>query len=130
MFWLAEIFNGSYSEQEMRRYEEWAHQQRAETVARMFTGSGRAIRRAVLALLESVRREHRKRAAIRELNSLSDRTLKDIGLVRGDIRSVVTDLLDGGRPSRAMEQSLPSSRRPLAPQRSDDEAASEWRRAA
>jgi uncharacterized protein YjiS (DUF1127 family) len=130
MFWLAEVFNGRYSEQEMRRYEEWARQQRAATVARMFTGCGRTIKKALLVLRERIRHERRRRAAIRELNSLSDRALKDIGLVRAEIRSVVTDLLGGRRTGRALEQSLRMSRRPLASQRSDDEAASEWRRAA
>lgn len=64
-----------------------------------FAATSRAPRAAVLSrLLEAARkiwtrlqRERRLRATIRTLHGLNDRTLKDVGLRRGDIEAVVRD---------------------------------------
>lgn len=50
---------------------------------------------AVSRFAENARRGARERAAMRELNALSDRTLKDIGVPRGEIRRIAHDLADG-----------------------------------
>lgn len=108
MFWLAEVFNGRYTQEELDRYEQWARQQRAEAVHQLFTAAGRGLRRAAVAAAGAARsaatglgaayrgleRWQRRRAAIRELSRLSDHMLKDIGLHRGDIRPVVDELLE------------------------------------
>lgn len=132
MFWLAEVFNGRYSEQEMQRYEEWARQERAETVARAFAGAGRATQSAALAFWGRIQRERRRRAAVRELNVLSDRVLKDIGLVRGEIPSVVDDLLNGRQTTRALAQTgrSASRRTSQAKQSENAQTVDQWRRAA
>ncbi len=52
---------------------------------------------------------HRRRAAIGELSALSDHTLKDIGLHRGEIRSVVNAMTHAAAPAR---RQTPVSRRP------------------
>ena len=48
----------------------------------------------------SLARARRRRAAINELAALDDRNLKDIGLSRGDIPSVVSELLDSAPRTR------------------------------
>ncbi len=52
---------------------------------------------------------HRRRAAIRELSALSNHTLKDIGLHRGEIRSVVHEMSRAAAPA---QRQTPVSRRP------------------
>ncbi len=52
---------------------------------------------------------HRRRAAIRDLSRLSDHMLKDIGLHRSEIRSVVDAMARATAPAR---RQTPVSRRP------------------
>jgi len=145
MFWLAEVFNGSYSAEEMRRREEWARRQRAEAVAGLFTGAGRGLARlvaggvrilgkAAVAAYRGHRRSQRRRAAIRELHGLTDRTLGDIGISRGEIRDIVDGMLDGPREARTAFRVVASEGRQSAPAAGastrDDESSNDWQRAA
>lgn len=144
MFWLAEVFNGSYSEQEMRRLERWAHRRRADTVHHLFSAlggglvgavksTGRATQAAARGLgrgYRTVRLWQRRRAAIRELNALSDHVLKDIGLARGDIPWAVAAMLNKESTTsvgtrRPVLQRV-STRRPAFP----DTGEHDWQRAA
>lgn len=52
------------------------------------------------AIFETVRRRRDAARARRELVGLSDRTLKDIGLTRGDITMIVADIRRGVDPDR------------------------------
>jgi len=64
----------------------------ATTVARL-------AQRAVAELVAG----YKRRQAIAELSALSDRTLKDIGIDRSEIRSVAADLAAGAQPARVGE---------------------------
>lgn len=93
---LANIFNADLSRQDIHHYQELARLHRAEAFNEMFAAAGHGIAnglaaagRGGVALARAIRRWQRRRAAIRELESLSDRTLNDIGVVRGQIRSLV-----------------------------------------
>ena len=52
----------------------------------------RSLETGVSRLIEGFRAARRRHAAIGELSALSDRTLEDIGLHRGEIRSVVHEM--------------------------------------
>ncbi|HSH40607.1 MAG TPA: DUF1127 domain-containing protein, partial [Arenicellales bacterium] len=112
MFWLAEVFNGRYSEEELIRHEQWARQQRAETVRSISAALGRTLARGARAGFRGIkargaaayrgyRRGRQRRAAIRQLSGMSDRMLQDIGMSRGDIRYVVDQMLERGGEVRS-----------------------------
>ncbi len=63
----------------------------------------------VLRLGQALSIWRRRRAAVRELSALSDHTLKDIGLHRSEIRSVVHELTRAAAPA---QRPTPVSRRP------------------
>ena len=69
----------------------------------------RSIETGVSRLVEGFRSWHRRRAAVRELRALSDHTLKDIGLHRSEIRSVVHEMT---RAAESAKGPVPKSRRP------------------
>ena len=53
-------------------------------------------------MLAAIMKWHRRRTNIRALSGLSDRTFKDIGLHRSEIRSVATELTSAMPGSRIM----------------------------
>ncbi len=145
MLWLTEIVNGRYTLEERERIEQWARQQRAETFHRLFAAAGRGLAKGAVAvgrsavsaargLAAAAAREHRRRAAIRELSGLSDFVLKDIGLNRGDIRPVVDDMLEGRQtPQTAVRVYTPRQARKPAedvPSVESPETGNDWQRAA
>jgi uncharacterized protein YjiS (DUF1127 family) len=80
---------------------------RAQTAARLsylaidgLARAGTAAFDVVARALAGLARARRRRAAIDELSGLDSRTLKDIGLSRGDIPSVVSELLDSAPRTR------------------------------
>jgi uncharacterized protein YjiS (DUF1127 family) len=60
-----------------------------EALAEVFAGA----RQGALGALHALREARARAAAVRELERLSDRTLRDIGLHRSQIRAIVS----GGR---------------------------------
>ncbi len=54
----------------------------------------------VRSVIQAISRGHQRRVAICELEALDDRTLRDIGLHRGHIHTVVNTLLNEAPPLR------------------------------
>ncbi len=69
----------------------------------------RSLETGVMRLIEGFRAARRRHAAISELSALSDRMLEDIGLHRGEIRSVVHEMTRAAAPAQSQ---TPVSRRP------------------
>ncbi|MCH7794589.1 MAG: DUF1127 domain-containing protein [Proteobacteria bacterium] len=69
----------------------------------------RSIETGVSRLVEGFRAARRHRAAIGELSALSDHALKDIGLHRSEIPSVVHEMTRAAAPAQSQ---TPVSRRP------------------
>ncbi len=75
----------------------------------------RSIETGVSRLVEEFRAARRRRAAIGELSALSNHALKDIGLHRSEIRSVVHEMTRAAAPTQRRPVSRwPARRLPLA----------------
>jgi len=112
MFWLAEVFNGSFSAEELKRHEQWARRERAEMLRRGFSGIARGIAAGARGLGRLAKLGGKRRRG--GLRYLDDRLLGDIGLTRADAA-----LLDKGRlpvryPDYAGAPTLRDRRRALA----------------
>ena len=83
----------------------------ARLIGRGMTSAINTVRSAAAAMV----RWHKRRIAIRQLMTLDDRTLQDIGVCRGDIYSVVDERLEqsGGQarstPPRPVGTPLPEA---------------------
>ena len=104
---------------------------RAEALRKVFAAAFRPLRRFIrgfsgllLTGLRNSRRWHRRRLAVRELQSLDDRMLKDIGVPRGEIFHLVERLLrhPADQPAPRSAEVLPL-RRSAAPLPRKDLAA-------
>jgi uncharacterized protein YjiS (DUF1127 family) len=84
--------NNSYGQ-----YIDRAHQDRADALAR----AGYRLVTGVAAIAAAIRQWRERRRASRELLSLDDRLLKDVGLTRGDIWAAVHGELRDREPEPA-----------------------------
>ena len=91
MYWLADILVGTPSDH--RQFIERAHVERAKSFHRIAHAVFRRIGnipRAIRVLFTRYRQWRRRRTTVDVLRGLSDHTLKDIGLTRGDIRGIAS----------------------------------------
>jgi uncharacterized protein YjiS (DUF1127 family) len=84
---------------EMSRAMARARRERSDAITAFFAAIGRGLVPSLRAATRGFRRWRQRQRAIRDLQVLDDRTLKDIGVSRGEIGSVVGDLM-AGRPRR------------------------------
>ncbi len=114
---LAQSFTGidwatrpPLSPEDIERYVEEGRGLRAQALASLLrrgaTSSAHVMHRGLRAAIDAGRalagvivRARKRRAAIRELMALNDHTLKDIGLHRSQIRSVVEEMFNTPAPS-------------------------------
>ena len=75
----------------------------AESLSRAAFRAIEAVEAAVGAVIERLRADRRRRLTIRELSTLDDHNLRDIGLQRSQIRSVAHALAAGEVPSRGAD---------------------------
>lgn len=83
-----------------------------------------AVSRAAQGLAEGLRRSgewRQRRHAIAELQALSDATLRDIGLVRGDIPKLVRELKNGAPLDRDLRHVLVDPAKPAPSAETRDE---------
>lgn len=73
--------------------------ERARELRRLLGRGTRAVAGGVEAAVAALRRWHERRATQRVLQALDDRTLKDIGLYRGDIWSTADEIARGRLPA-------------------------------
>ena len=101
----------AYSHDDIQRYLKEGCRLRAamwvSVMARTVKGLWHVIRQCVTFAIsvprrstDAIVRAHRRDAYIHALAALNDRTLKDIGLHRSEIRSAVGELFDDAPPSR------------------------------
>lgn len=74
-----------------------AHGERAKATSAMLAGAARGLGRAGRFIVSGVLTARRRRAAIRQLNTLDERMLKDIGISRGEIQYLVDQMLSAER---------------------------------
>lgn len=139
MFWLADALTGVRREQDYYVHSRVARTARSHAFAEMLARMGRAVSRGARSSLRGIaplvgryRRLRIRRRTMRELRSLSDRTLKDIGLTRGEIPAVAAAMATGMENRvRLRGVAARSGRTTRIAEKTDAiESASEWQRAA
>ena len=132
MFWLTNSLLEPHYPREIAR----ARAARAEAFSWVFSGIWRGIKavfHGFAVLGEKYRRQRLLNATIRELSRMDDHLLRDLGMSRGDIRTVAAGLVYGKPKTDAAEQSSP---RQWAEESTDSQnsglrqAEDKWRRAA
>ena len=104
MYWLADILVGSQID--YRNFVERAHVERSSAFHRIARAAFRRvgnIPRIVESLFTRYRQYRKQRATADTLRRLSDHTLKDIGLTRGDIHGIASGIAGRGHNLAVIE---------------------------
>ncbi|MDX1528070.1 MAG: DUF1127 domain-containing protein [Gammaproteobacteria bacterium] len=92
---------------ELEYYSRRAHALRSEAFSRLFKGAAAGLGRGVRALYRALKESRDRRRAIAELRQLDERTLKDIGIERGQIPQIVEALLAKREAEKAPRKAYP-----------------------
>jgi uncharacterized protein YjiS (DUF1127 family) len=85
---------GQSRQQELHRTQRRERARANRLVGRFLSGAVAAVARLIRRELQASARRRAEAAAVRELQALSDRMLGDVGVTRGDIRSVARQMVD------------------------------------
>lgn len=100
-----QILDARLHEKQMRVIERRARKARVEAYRQVFGGLSRGIRRlsrSLGSLADRYSRWRQEQIATREIEALDDRLLRDIGIQRSDIRTVVQGLAARGDRRRSV----------------------------
>jgi len=106
------MFELNLSNSYLAPYLQRARSERAKTATGILRAGAISIGKGITALAAAHARRRLRRETVRQLRSLPDRTLRDIGIPHSQIWRVASDLVDGTAPKAAPQRIAANQNRP------------------